>query len=122
MDFKVLVVDDKKAIRDIVCKAIKKVKPDAKITTTSSGLEAVISIKDNTYDLVITGVYMSPGIVDGFDVLFGAKDFEANTKVFIMSGKPENRIEALTQGADVFLEKPFSINDLVKHIKESFPD
>lgn len=126
MEFKVLVVDDEEVIVEFVRKVLKKINSKIEIHTASDADEAIIAITGNRgapFNPVITDIDM-PGMYNGFDVIFQAKEMakrrEEKIKVLAMSGNPENCKKALEEGADIFIEKPLSVNSFIGHIKAFF--
>ena len=121
--FSVLVVDDKKLIRDIVCEMIRKVKPDADISTAVDGAKAVrkMTFESEPFKLVFADVEM-PGIFNGFDVLSQSKvlneDFGQDIKVIIMSSNDLYENQAKVDGAIGFMKKPPRLEEIMTLIQK----
>ena len=82
-------------------------------TFTSEPAEGLRLLEEHDFDLVITDLMM--GEVSGMEVLAGAhREGRKRASVILMTGFPtiENAIEALKQGAEDYLLKPFSLNAL----------
>ena len=112
MPLQILVVDDNELIRESVCRRIRILRPDADIATANNGFDAVKGIDNIHYDLVITDVDMP--VMNGMDVLKHARkrSYKKSTTVFVMSANYGYKDEALSHGAEVFLEK--SLNFIAK--------
>ena len=114
---KVLVVDDDVEIIELISDVLSR---DGRfdIKTASSGYEAGMQTEVFRPDLVLLD-YMLPDI-NGNIVCQTIKknpDYE-NTKIIIVSGviKQEEIDEMLRSGAEDFIKKPFSINELIGKI------
>ena len=86
------------------------------IESAFTGDEALASVSDNLYDLVLTDIYM-PGM-DGLSLLKHIRAIEPQTSVIIMTAQttPANVLESFSNQAFAYISKPFSrtaILDLV---------
>ena len=76
-----------------------------------SAYSAWLYIEDSkNIDIVLSDANMPE--MDGFDLISRVKDKYPNKICIIMSGNPANEQAAKEHGADAFLAKPFSVNDL----------
>jgi len=77
-----------------------------KVTTASSGEEAIELLKKSFFDLVITDLVM--GSMDGISVLKEAKEINPELPVIILTGFGDmvSAIEAVRLNADDYLLKP----------------
>jgi DNA-binding NtrC family response regulator len=114
----ILVVDDEQTIlhalsRDLACTGVK-------VTTATSGEEAIAQINNGSFDLVVTDLLM-PGL-DGFQVVKAAKKKNLQTMVIILTGYGcvESAIDALRLGADDFLQKPCDTQELLYRMSNCF--
>jgi len=109
-----LVVDDEKTMRDFVQRVLDSA--GYHVITASNGQEALDKISKFDVSLVLLDIMM-PGL-DGFEVLERIPP-DLNIPVIMLSGiSDENtKIESLGLGADDFIEKPFSINELLTRIQ-----
>ncbi len=76
--------------------------------------------RNNGADLVISDVDM-PGM-SGLELMGKFKEKWSNKIFILMSGREENEAKAESAGADAFLRKPFSINDLFKIVQHFVVD
>lgn len=82
------------------------------VDETGDGSEGLSMALTNQYDFVLLDL-MLPN-VDGISLLKSIRKEGIQTKVIILSAKssPQNRIEGLLSGADDYLCKPFSFDEL----------
>lgn len=113
----VLVVDDEPHIVALV--AYHLAKAGYRVSTAKSGTEALTLADRERPSLVILDL-MLPGL-SGFDVLrkLRAKEHSRDVPVLMLTAKREepDRIEGLSLGADDYLTKPFSPQELVLRVK-----
>jgi len=78
------------------------------------GLQAVLN---DPPDLLVLDLNL-PGL-DGFEVLARLREAQANSRVLILTarGEVENRVKGLKAGADDYLTKPFSMDELVARVE-----
>jgi len=112
--FRVLVVDDEPRITKFLNVKLKA--SGYEVLTAGSGEEALEEVQAQEPDLVVLDVVL-PGM-DGFETL---KQIRAvsGVPVIILSAKGENtdKITGLGLGADDYLAKPFSPDELVARIE-----
>lgn len=113
---RVLVVDDEPDITGLV--AYHLAKAGYRVTTAASGTEALKAARDERPDLVVLDV-MLPG-PSGYAVLAELRR-RAETKdvgVILLTARREehDRIKGLSLGADDYLAKPFSPQELVLRV------
>lgn len=111
---KILVVDDEKAIADIIKFNLEK--EGYIVDTAYDGEEGIKSVKDLNLDLVILDVMMPKK--DGFQVL---QEIRADYKfpVIMLTAKEEevDKVLGLELGADDYITKPFSMRELIARVK-----
>ena len=104
----ILVVDDDKAILDMVAAIL--VKDGHTVTKISNPLEINME-KLNVYDLILLDVMM-PGI-DGFELCSDIRDLVDCPILFITAKTDENSlVNGLALGADDYICKPFGVMEL----------
>jgi two-component system chemotaxis response regulator CheB len=115
---KVLLVEDDPAMRDVLHKALSQHKESYQCLVAKSGDEALDILGSHAVSLVISDVMM-PGM-SGLTLLKKIREKHPNTDVVLMTGYGSDRVreEAQTSGCNLFLEKPFRINDLQRCISE----
>lgn len=111
----VLIIDDDKELCALMKKCIEQENLSA--VTVYNGIEGVRLIDENkdSYSLIILDV-MLPDI-DGFQILQKIRD-TSNIPVLMLTAKSneEDKVFGLRLGADDYLTKPFSINELMARV------
>jgi response regulator RpfG family c-di-GMP phosphodiesterase len=114
---RILVADDEPAVR-LLCRAAFQGRPWA-FDEAADGDDAVGKLTRGGYDLAVLDVCM-PG-AGGPEVLRALRAAPAcrNLRVLMLSGRlgPEDMSQLLHAGADDFLLKPFSVNQLVAKVQ-----
>ena len=118
LKIKLLIVDDEKDIRD----SLKDILIDEgyEIQLASNALEAKKLKLSQTFDLILLDIWMPD--IDGLSLLKEwASNNEINCPVIMMSGHGtiDTAIEATKIGATDFLEKPISLQKLLKTISST---
>ncbi|MCG8603456.1 sigma-54 dependent transcriptional regulator [bacterium] len=120
---KILVVEDNDTMREGILRVVRKMGFTA--TEAATGETAVAEIAKAKFDMVITD-YKLPGM-DGLDVLGKAKERSPETAVLVITayGTIELAVQAIQKGAEDFITKPFSpeeltlkVNKVLERIKE----
>ena len=112
--FSVLVVDDEPRIIKFLHLKLKA--SGYEVITADNGAEALAEVQAQEPDLLVLDVMM-PGM-DGFEVLKQVRAF-SSVPVIILSARESNvdKIKGLQLGADDYLAKPFSPDELVARIE-----
>ena len=111
---KVLIVEDEKAIVDIIAFNLKREGYEVEEAYEGKGgLEKALSPQ---VDLVLLDV-MLPGM-DGFELLRRLRE-KSNVPVIMVTAREEERdkVLGLDTGADDYITKPFSIKELLARVK-----
>ena len=112
----ILVVDDEKTIVEVVSLYLKR--DGFAVRHAMTGPEALSAFAEQTPDLIVLDV-MLPG-VDGFEVLRNIREVHKSDVPIIMltaRGQEIERILGLESGADDYVTKPFSPQELVARVK-----
>lgn len=111
---KILYVEDQEDLRTIVVKRLQK---KYSVDACEDGETAFDYLDVYTYDLVILDV-MLPGI-DGFEVLRRMRRRKIDVPVIMLTARDsvEDRVAGLDGGADDYLVKPFSYEELLARIR-----
>jgi len=112
--FRVLVVDDEERILNFLKSKLKV--SGYEVLTASNGVEALEQVQAQEPDLVVLDVMMPK--MDGFETLKELRTF-SSVPVIILSAKGANadKVKGLALGADDYLAKPFSPDELVARIE-----
>lgn len=112
---KILIVDDERSLREQLQKILESQRYI--VETAGDGDEALNRLFDTVFDAVILDIMM-PG-TDGFTVLDQMRKAEIRTPVLMLTAKGdvEDRVRGLDLGADDYLSKPFSSDELLARIR-----
>ena len=82
-----------------------------------NGKEGIQAIQSGDFDIVILDLGLPD--IDGLDVLKQAKKINKNLPVLILTARDgiENKVKGLDLGADDYLAKPFSIEELFARLR-----
>jgi DNA-binding NtrC family response regulator len=114
---KVLLVDDEVDFLEAMAERLKT--RGLKVSTATSGEDAITHVDKEEYDLIILDLSM-PGI-DGLETLKRIKTRQPDAEIIILTGQGSIRtsIEAMKLGAEDFLQKPVDISELMDKIIEA---
>ena len=112
---RVLVVDDEPNIVELLSVSLKF--QGFEVATAKSGMEALRVARDFRPDAFILDVMM-PGM-DGFELLPRLRADGLDGPVLYLTAKDavENRIHGLTIGADDYVTKPFSLEEVITRLR-----
>lgn len=107
---KILIVDDDRDIADILVDIVSN--KERAVDVCYDGLDAVKSIRNSIYDLVIVDLIM-PGR-GGLDVLKYAKKSNPDALVIIITGYAslETAVTAIKEGAYDYIRKPWKLEEI----------
>jgi len=110
----ILVVDDEAQITRVLKTTLSS--QGYGIRTASDGEEALQLMKDWTPDLIVTDLRMPN--MDGLQLCRHIRT-ESRIPIIVLSVKGEEKIkvEALDAGADDYITKPFSVNELLARVR-----
>ncbi|MHC4472009.1 MAG: sigma-54-dependent transcriptional regulator, partial [Planctomycetota bacterium] len=111
-DLRVLVVDDEPKIRQLLQRLLER--EGYRVSTAGDGAAALEEILRERPALVITDLKM-PGM-DGVELLKRARSIDPDLPVVLITAyaSMETAVEALREGVDDYITKPFSINEMKK--------
>jgi DNA-binding response OmpR family regulator len=106
-----LVVDDEPGIRFFVEETLHRSGHD--VTTVKSGEEALNTLRDTPYDLVVLDLKLG-GKVDGIKVLEAIRWRWPDTSVIILTahGSLDTAVQAIDHGVQKYVQKPLSPKEL----------
>ena len=113
-DVRVLIADDEREIRELVKKYMER--ELYKVDVAANGEEALHLFDQNDYNLVILDLMMPK--IDGFEVCRRLRN-KTNIPIVMLTAKDQEveKILGLGIGADDYITKPFSINEVVARVK-----
>lgn len=112
---KIIIIDDDKALCSLMKKCVEQEKFTAVVANGGAeGLQLVDESRNNCL-LVILDIMMPD--LDGFQVLKRIRQ-TSNVPVLMLTAKSdeEDKVSGLRMGADDYLTKPFSINELMARV------
>ena len=109
---RVLVVDDEPNIRALLSQTLRLV--SFEVRTAETGTEAVSAAREFRPDIVVLDVMLAD--IDGFEV---ARRLGDGVPVLFLTARDrvEDRVQGLTLGADDYVAKPFSLEEVVLRIR-----
>ena len=112
----ILVVDDVEEQREVASELLSEL--SYRVTTVSSGEEAVEYLKGNAVDLLFLDMIMDPGM-DGLETYRQILKFHPDQKAIIASGfsETEKVREAKRLGAGQYIRKPYTLEKIGMAIK-----
>ncbi|WP_433212784.1 response regulator transcription factor [Dactylosporangium sp. CS-047395] len=112
---KVLVVDDEASIRALLSATLRLTGFEVRVA--SGGNEALATAAEYAPDLVVLDVMMPD--LDGFEVAQRLRTSGRPVPVLFLTARDsvEDRISGLTVGADDYVAKPFSLEEVVLRIR-----
>ncbi len=115
----ILVVDDERDIRELICDILR----DEGYTTRMAGTsdECMAELNRAAPSLMILDIWLKDSNMDGIDILGHVKRDNPEVPVVIISGHGniEIAVAAIRQGAYDFIEKPFNIDQLLVVIRRA---
>ena len=112
---KIAVIDEDPIVRDFVVNTFMY-SVNREILAFDNGVDAYVYFEEfGTPDIVVAEVNLRE--LDGIKLLSKIKDMNIHTKVILISDLPKNEEIARHKGADAFLAKPFSVNELFQIVQ-----
>lgn len=114
MSKKILVIDDEKAIADIIKFNLKKEGYD--VITANDGEEGITKVFTENPDLILLDIMMPK--VDGYEVCKKVRE-KISTPIIMLTARAEevDKVLGLELGADDYVTKPFGIRELIARVK-----
>src|SRR5215470_5043534 len=89
---------------------------DYEVLAASDGQQALEQIEHNALDLVLLDVMMPK--MDGFSVCHRVRQFSAVPIIIVTArGQDQDKVRGLDLGADDYLTKPFSVDELLARVR-----
>jgi len=111
----ILIIEDEAKIAHILRRGFLEERYNVDIA--KDGREALEKATVNTYDIIILDL-MIP-LIDGITVCKSIREKDANIPILILTAKDDvrDKIEGLDVGADDYVTKPFSIDEIVARVR-----
>lgn len=112
---RVLVVDDERALRSSLKRALEM--EGYTVLLATNGQEALDRLKEDVVDAIVLDVAM-PGI-DGLEVARRLRAAEDHTPILMLTARDavDDRVDGLDAGADDYLVKPFVLKELYARLR-----
>lgn len=112
----ILIVEDDTAIRNLIRTTLET--QDYKFLIAHNGAEAIIEAATHHPDIVLLDLGLPD--IDGVTIIQKIRTW-SNMPIIVISARSEDKdkIEALDAGADDYLTKPFSIDELLARLRVS---
>ena len=114
MKTSILVVEDDKAIRNFISATLEVHSYDC--YTAENGEQAILLATSKRPDIIILDLGLPD--IDGGEIIKKVRMW-SNCPIIVVSARSEDKdkIEALDSGADDYLTKPFSVDELLARIR-----
>jgi two-component system, OmpR family, response regulator MprA len=112
---RILVVDDDRAVREAVGRALKQ--EGYEVDAAGNGDQALQQMEDLPPDAVVLDVLMPPP--NGLQVARSLRQSGDRTPILMLTARDavEDRVEGLDAGADDYLVKPFALAELLARVR-----
>lgn len=112
---KLLLVEDNPQLNKALTTLLKR--NSYLVDSASDGEEALMYIKDYQYDVIILDIMLPK--IDGLEVLKRTRRDNIQTPIILLTARStiEDKITGLDLGADDYLPKPFSTDELLARIR-----
>jgi DNA-binding NtrC family response regulator len=113
---RILIVDDDESIRKVLKTILEE--EGYRIDTAANGKEAIRKSYKKFYNLALIDIRLPD--MEGTKLLKRIKETMPKMRKIILTGYPsiQNAIEAVNQGADGYIVKPFDMDKVLTTIKE----
>lgn len=110
----ILIVEDDAPIRNLITTTLKA--HEYKYLTAQNGENAIMQASSHNPDIVLLDLGLPD--IDGIEVIKKIRTW-SETPIIVISARSEDndKIEALDAGADDYLTKPFSVEELLARIR-----
>jgi len=112
---RILLIDDERRILNFVSRGLRS--EGFEVDVAETGLEGLKRAVSERYDLIVLDLLMPE--VDGTTVLHGIMLRKPDQAVIVLSalGDSESKVRCLELGADDYLAKPFSFEELLARVR-----
>lgn len=112
--FMILVVEDDAPVRNLITTTLKA--HDYRFITAENGQSAVMETASHNPDIVLLDLGLPD--IDGVEVINRIRSW-SNVPIIVISARSEDtdKIDALDAGADDYLTKPFSVEELLARLR-----
>ena len=110
----ILIVEDDRPVRSLISMALKS--RDYQVETAIDGKSAMLSLTGHAPDIMILDLGLPD--IDGNEIIKKIREW-SSLPIIVVSAMSDERdkIDALDLGADDYITKPFSVDELLAHIR-----
>ena len=110
----ILVVEDDTPVRNLITTTLKA--HDYRFLTAANGESAVLEASSHNPDIILLDLGLPD--IDGVEVIHRVRSW-SNLPIIVISARSEDtdKIDALDAGADDYLTKPFSVEELLARLR-----
>ena len=107
---KILIIEDEKAIRNVLSNIVIEEDKSHEVDTAENGLDGFKMLTQNTYDLVLCDIKMPK--MDGMELLEKAIAIQPDLPIVMISGHGDldTAVESIKKGAFDYISKPPDLN------------
>ena len=111
---KILVVEDDSSVKNLIVTTLKA--HDYQYLVAMNGKEAMLEASSHNPDIILLDLGLPD--MDGIDIIKNVRSW-SNMPIIVISARSEDsdKIDALDAGADDYLTKPFSVEELLARIR-----
>lgn len=112
----ILIIEDDKAVKNLIATTLEM--HDYHYTWADKGEQGILSAASQRPDIILLDLGLPD--MDGVDVILKVRSW-TNTPMIVISARSEDndKIAALDAGADDYLTKPFSVEELLARLRVS---
>ena len=113
---RILIIDDEESIRKSLAAVLEE--NGYLVDTAENGREAIKKSETKIYNLALIDLRLPD--MDGIELLTAMRETTPKMAKIVITGYPslENAIEAVNRGADGYIVKPYTMDDILRKIKE----
>ncbi len=118
MKKRLLIIEDEKAIADLIVQRFQTSLYDVDVAT--DGKEALALLSTNKYDLATVDIMLP--LMDGLTLCKKFRELSPQTFLILVSAldEEETKLKGYTYGADDYITKPFSPKELLAKVESHF--
>ena len=115
--FQILVVEDDAPVRKLITTTLKA--HGYSFTAAVNGNDAIMETASHNPDIILLDLGLPD--MDGLDIIRKVRSW-SSVPIIVISARTEDqdKIEALDAGADDYLTKPFSVEELLARLRSTF--
>ena len=117
--YHIVIAEDSDDVRALLVRIISTLYPNATLSTTADGLSAQQIVSQHTTDLLIASAHLA--LLDGLTLVRTLRSQQVTIPILLMSVDPAVEQAAVQLGADRFLLKPFTLQELHQALQALLP-